>query len=140
VNFTTEDARARFATAVVAHLATVDEHGQPHVVATTFAVEDDQIIMVVDHKPKTSYNLKRLRNIAVNPRVTVLVDHYDDEWSRLWWVRADGTARVIEHAPDREELIRKLQAKYQQYCDDPPDGPMIAITVARWSSWSGEAS
>ncbi|MGH8898239.1 MAG: TIGR03668 family PPOX class F420-dependent oxidoreductase [Egibacteraceae bacterium] len=139
MNLTTEDARDRFATAVLAHLATADERSQPHVVATTFAAERDQIVMAVDHKPKTTPNLKRLRNITANPKVTVLVDHYEDDWSRLWWVRADGTARVVDDAQECEEPIRSLQAKYQQYQDHRPDGPVILITVSRWLGWSGEA-
>ena len=132
------DARARFAAATVAHLATADEHDQPHVVVTTFAIEGDRIVMAVDHKPKRTQNLKRLRNILHNPKVAVLVDHYEDDWTRLWWVRADGAARVLEDQADRQEPVRMLQDKYGQYQANTPDGPVIEITVTRWTGWSGE--
>lgn len=98
----------------------------------------DTIVIAVDHKPKRHTNLKRLRNIAENPAVTLLVDHYEDEWTRLWWVRADGSARVIE-TEDRPELVDLLLYKYEQYRQTPPEGPIIEITVSRWSGWSWSA-
>ena len=85
----------RFSDARVARLATVDATGQPHIVPVTFAHNDNTIVIAVDHKPKSTRNLKRLRNIEANPKVTLLVDHYDEDWSQLWWVRADGTAEVV---------------------------------------------
>ena len=130
------DARARFAAAAVAHLATVDERGQPHVVATTFAVDGDRSVLAVDRKPKRTQNLKRVRNIRRNPKVALLVDHYEDDWARLWWVRADGTARVLEAHADRQAPVRLLRDKYGQYRDDPPDGPVIEVAVSRWTGWS----
>lgn len=139
MKLTAEDARDRFASAILAHLATTDERGQPHVVATTFAGERDQIVMAVDHKPKATRNLQRLRNIAANPKVTALVDHYEDDWSRLWWARADGTAQILDNEQECAEPIRSLQAKYWQYQERRPEGPVILITVSRWSGWSGEA-
>jgi PPOX class probable F420-dependent enzyme len=137
VELAERDARDRFASVAVAHLATADEHGQPHVVVTTFAVEGDRIVMAVDHKPKRTQNLKRLRNILHNPKVAVLVDHYDNDWTRLWWVRADGTARILEDHADRQAPVHMLQDKYGQYQASPPDGPVIEITVSRWIGWSG---
>jgi PPOX class probable F420-dependent enzyme len=126
------EARRRFAAARVARLATADEHGRPHVVPVTFAVHGDIIVTAVDHKPKRSTNLKRLRNITANPRVSVLVDHYDDDWARLWWARADGIAHIHDH--DRDAALR-LRAKYQQYADHLPAGPVLRIEVASWSGW-----
>src|SRR4029078_10792686 len=92
-------ARERLASVPVVHLATTDEDGRPHLVGTTFAVEGDHVYTAVDPKPKRTRDLKRLRNIRANPRVAVLADHYEDDWSRLWWVRADGVARILDASP-----------------------------------------
>jgi PPOX class probable F420-dependent enzyme len=97
-----------------------------------FAVVGDVIYSAVDAKPKRSRRLKRLANIAVNPRVSVLADHYEDDWDRLWWVRADGVARVVDESP---EGLRALVARYEQYEEKPPAGPFVEITVERWSIW-----
>ena len=99
----------------------------------TYAVHGDELFIGVDQKPKTTTDLKRLRNIAANPRVAVLVDEYDEDWTHLWWVRVDGVARVLTEAPAAVEL---LAAKYPQYEADPPRGPVIAIRVDGWSGWS----
>jgi PPOX class probable F420-dependent enzyme len=132
---TEADWRRRFAAARVAHLATADARGVPHLVPVTFAVEGEVIWTAVDHKPKRTRALKRLANIETNPRVALLVDHYsDDDWSALWWVRADGTARVIERPPPA--ALAALGARYGQYAERPPEGPAIAVTVERWSGWS----
>jgi PPOX class probable F420-dependent enzyme len=134
-----DEARARFAAARSARLATVGADGSPHVVPICFALDDDTLYTAVDHKPKRTTNLRRLANIAANPRVSVLADHYEDEdWTRLWWVRADGTARVLPagHA----DAVTLLQARYAPYRENPPQGPVIAIAVARWSGWSGGES
>ena len=90
---TPAEARGRFAAARVARLATADATGQPHLVPVTFAVAGDMVYTAVDAKPKRTTALRRLANVAANPRVSLLVDHYDDDWSRLWWVRADGRRR-----------------------------------------------
>ncbi|GGI93636.1 PPOX class F420-dependent oxidoreductase [Saccharopolyspora subtropica] len=101
-----------------------------------FAVRGEVIVTAVDRKPKRSRQLRRLRNIAENPRVAVLVDHYEDDWSRLWWVRADGEAELAE-AETHPELLAALVAKYPQYHEEPPTGPLVVIRVSRWSGWSG---
>ncbi|GAA4626250.1 TIGR03668 family PPOX class F420-dependent oxidoreductase [Actinoallomurus vinaceus] len=129
-------ARARFASARAVRLATVDEEGRPHLVVVTFAVDGDLIYSAVDAKPKRTRDLKRLRNIQADPRVAVLADHYEDEWSRLWWVRADATAEIIEDPEAMSEPIGLLRERYRQYRAHPPDGPVIAMTVHRWSGWS----
>jgi PPOX class probable F420-dependent enzyme len=127
--------RERFAAARVARLATVSPDGTPHLVPIVFAVVVDVVYSAVDAKPKTTTALRRLANIAVNPAVAVLVDHYFDDWDELWWVRADGSARVLdEHA--RAGAIAVLAARYPVYATEPPPGPVIAIEVARWSGWS----
>lgn len=134
------EARARFEAARVARLATVAGDGRPHVVPITFALDGELIVTAVDHKPKRTTALKRLANIAENPRVSVLVDEYDDDWARLWWARADGTASVVEpEGQERERLARLLGARYEQYRSRPPAGPAILIAVERWSGWSATA-
>jgi len=144
-------ARDRFCGTRVARLATADADGRPHLVPIVFAVIEDQLVTVIDGKPKTAgARLRRLANIAANPEVSVLVDGYDEDWSRLWWARADGTARIIEltdaaetaaseQGADAETVRRALVAlteRYPQYRDTPPPGPLIAITVRRWSGWA----
>ena len=119
----------------MARLATVSAAGEPHLVPVTFAVDGDVIWTAVDHKPKRTRALKRLANIETNPRVALLADHWsDDDWSELWWVRADGSARVVELP---QHAAAKLAERYEQYRARPPEGPAIEITVERWSSWAG---
>jgi PPOX class probable F420-dependent enzyme len=122
-----------FASVPVARLATVDAAGAPHLVPIVFAVAGDLIHTAVDAKPKRSRALKRLTNIAARPRVSVLADHYDDDWSRLWWVRADGMARILDSSPAG---LAALLTRYPQYRRSPPPGPFLEITVERWSSWA----
>ncbi|WP_084143368.1 TIGR03668 family PPOX class F420-dependent oxidoreductase [Amycolatopsis taiwanensis] len=131
-----EVARERFTAAQVARLATADAHGVPHLVPVTFAVHDDVIVFAVDHKPKTTTDLRRLRNIAVNPSVAFLADHYDDDWARLWWVRADGFATVTTDPAERVGPVDWLCAKYPQYADHPPAGPVVRVTVTAWRGWA----
>ncbi len=122
----------------MARLATVRPDGRPHVVPVTFAFEGRTIVTAIDHKPKTTASLQRLRNIEALPVASVLVDHYDDDWSQLWWVRADGSAQVVSEGPEWRAAIGRLADKYRQYREDPPDGPVIVVTVERWTSWSAE--
>jgi PPOX class probable F420-dependent enzyme len=122
--------RDRFAAARVARLATAG----PHVVPICFALEGETIWSAVDGKPKRTRALRRLENIAHDPRVSLLVDHYEEDWSRLWWARADGTAAVHDDGP-----VDLLCARYEQYAQAPPAGPFIAIAVERWSGWSASS-
>lgn len=130
-----EEARRLLGSARVAYLATVTERNRPHLVPVTFDLHREVIVIAVDHKPKSTTDLRRLRNIAGNDRVAVLAEHYDEDWSRLWWVRADGRARVLTAAPDRAEPVRRLCVKYSPYRADPPTGPVIRIEVDRWTGW-----
>ncbi|GAA1808897.1 TIGR03668 family PPOX class F420-dependent oxidoreductase [Planosporangium flavigriseum] len=134
-----EEAQRRFAESRVARLATADTDGRPHVVPMVFALatERDIIYSAVDAKPKRTTALRRLANITANPRVAVLVDHYSDDWTKLWWVRADGTGRILDaDEPEGRDAIARLAARYPQYRENPPRGPVVAIGVERWSSWS----
>ena len=132
--------RARFASGRVAHLATVGSAGTPHVVPVVFVLDGDTIYFAIDQKPKRTRDLKRLRNIADNPSVAVLVDHYEDDWSTLWWVRADGTARVLDPGPETDHAIGLLAERYAQYGSQVPPGPAVGIEVERWSGWFADHS
>jgi PPOX class probable F420-dependent enzyme len=129
-------ARDRFAAGPVARLATASAGGEPHVVPIVFAVDGDAIYSAVDGKPKRSRSLRRLANIEGNPRVSVLVDSYADDWSQLWWVRADGICSVHESSA---AAVSALRAKYPQYREVPLDGPFLHIAVTRWSDWQASA-
>jgi PPOX class probable F420-dependent enzyme len=144
---TDEEARRRFAKARVARLATTDADGRPHIVPMVFVLASgrdtsktrsgDTVYSAVDAKPKRSTSLRRLANIAANPRVAVLVDHYEDDWHALWWVRADGRGRVLDaDEPEGRDAIARLMARYPQYHEQSPRGPVVAIDVTRWSHWS----
>lgn len=128
--------RARMSAARVARLATVGDDGWPHLVPITFALDADVIVTAVDQKPKTTTQLRRLRNIEANPRVAVLSDHYTDDWTRLWWVRAAGRASVVADGTGHIAAVAALQAKYEQYRADPPGGPVIRVDVVTWSGWA----
>ncbi len=132
--------RERVRDARVGRLATIDAEGRPHLVPICFVLEGETLYSAVDEKPKRSKRLKRLENIRRRPEVTVLVDHYEEDWSRLWWVRLDGSAKVLEDGPDREHALALLQAKYEQYRAEPPTGAVIAVQVGRWRGWSSATS
>ena len=124
----------------LAHFATVGADGRPHVVPFTFATVGDRILHAVDHKPKRTTDLRRLRNIRENPRVSILVDHYDDDdWSSLWWIRVSGPARVIDGGPEHGRAVGLLRAKYPQYRPHALTGPVLAVELRRWRTWSARA-
>ena len=133
-------ARGRFAAARIMRLATVGEGGRPHLVPAAFAVERDCVYTAVDQKPKDTRELRRLRNIRANPAIAALADHYDDDWNRLWWVRADGAAEIVTDPREMAGPLELLAARYPQYRAEPPDGPLIVITVTRWSGWAASNS
>lgn len=137
MRLTTDETRARFAAARVARLATAGADGRPHVVPITFAVDGDRICTAVDHKPKTTPNLRRLRNIAENPRVALLADHYTEDWAALWWVRVDGRASIVTAGQALERHLDTLAERYEQYRRDRPAGPVIVIDAERWTGWAG---
>ena len=129
------DVRRRVSEARVARLATVSAEGRPHVVPCTFALDGEVVLTAVDHKPKSTMALRRLDNVRANRHASLLVDHYDDDWSALWWVRVDGLAHVAEGGPDHDRARELLAAKYAQYRHRPPEGPAIVILIQRWRSW-----
>jgi PPOX class probable F420-dependent enzyme len=131
------EARARFSDARVLHLATADAAGIPHVVPCTFAIDEaGRILIGVDNKPKTTRNLRRLRNIEQNPRVSLLADEYDEDWNRLWWARADGTAAIEGEGAEHGAHWNQLCAKYPQYAGHILNGPVIMVTADKWSGWA----
>jgi PPOX class probable F420-dependent enzyme len=131
---TEDEARQRFAEARVARLATVDPTDSPHLVPICFAVDGSTIYSAVDDKPKTTRDLKRLRNMDGNPKVTLLVDHYEDDWERVWWVRVDGTAHVVD---EHEHARRLLEHKYPQYRDGTAMlGRIVVVHAHKWRFWS----
>ena len=124
------------AAAPVARLATAGRDGRPHVVPICFVLDGETLYTAVDEKPKRTRRLKRLENIEANPRVEVLIDHYEDDWSKLWWVRLRGTARIVEDP----RAVDLLVAKYPQYAERRPEGPVIAIDVEERSEWTSSPS
>jgi PPOX class probable F420-dependent enzyme len=129
----------RLRTTPVARLATVRPDRTPHLVPITFALDEGALVTAVDAKPKRTTDLQRLRNIRVQPAVSVLLDGYADDWARLWWIRIDGEAQVLEDSPVQRRAIDALAAKYGQYRDRPPDGPVIVVRPARLTVWHASA-
>ena len=132
----TAELRRRFASSPVARLSTVRPDGGPHLVPVVFALVGDTVFSAVDAKPKRSRDLQRLANVGAEPRCALLVDHYEDDWDRLWWVRADGTAAVVDAPPVEHPGIQALVQRFPQYRDEPPSGPLIVVTVQRWTGWA----
>jgi PPOX class probable F420-dependent enzyme len=128
-------ASKRLADARVGHLGTISIDGRPHVVPCCFAVHEDTVYSAVDAKPKSTLALRRLRNVRAHPSVTLLADHYDEDWSTLWWIRVDGTGRIVEGDRERSLALSLLAAKYSQYRATPPPGEVIALDIGRWVTW-----
>jgi PPOX class probable F420-dependent enzyme len=129
--------RDRVSAAPVARLATIDPDGRPHLAPIVFALEGDTLYTAVDAKPKRSRRLRRIENARARPDVTVLVDHYEDDWTRLWWVRLRGRARVLDGGDEAERALALLGEKYEQYRDQPPAPPVLAVDISEWRSWAG---
>ncbi len=118
------------------HFASVTPENGAHIVPCCFVLDDDTVYWAVDDvKPKSTHALRRVRNIEANDRASLLVDHYDEDWSRLWWVRVDGGARTVGDVDERGRALRLLSEKYEQYRSAPPPGPVIAIDIASWRTW-----
>jgi PPOX class probable F420-dependent enzyme len=130
------DAWFRLAIAPVARLATVGPDGRPRLVPCCLAVDELVAYSAVDDKPKSSVRLRRLADVARRPVATLLVDRYHDDWTQLWWVRAGGAAREVGEGAEHDRAVRLLLAKYPQYRSHPLTGPVLAIHLERWRSWS----
>jgi PPOX class probable F420-dependent enzyme len=131
-----DDMRGRVAAARVARLATLGREGAPHLVPFCFALSGEILYSAVDQKRKRSSHLQRFDNVARDPRVSVLIDHYEEDWSKLWWIRLEGRASELETGAEADEALRLLTAKYGQYREHPPSPPVLRIEVQRWSGWT----
>jgi len=128
-------ARERLDRARVAYLATLAIDSRPRIVPCCFVLDDSTVYSAVDAKPKSTLTLGRIQNLETNAGFSLLVDHYDEDWMTLWWVRVDGSGRVIKEGKDREHALDLLAAKYEQYRDTRPPGPVLVLDIERWSMW-----
>jgi PPOX class probable F420-dependent enzyme len=135
-----EIARRRMLSAQVARLATIEPDGRPHLVPIVFVIHGQTLYAAVDAKPKRSRRLRRIENARNRPDVTVLADHYEDDWSRLWWVRLDGRARVLDAGDEAALALRLLIEKYEQYRREQPGPPVLAIDISNWRGWEAVAT
>ena len=127
--------RRRVHDARVGRLATVTAAGRPHIVPCCFVLDGERLYSAVDAKPKSTLALRRLANVRAHPDVALLVDHYSDDWSTLWWIRVDGRGRVLDAPDERARAIQLLTTKYVQYEAEPPPGPVLAVDITRWTAW-----
>jgi PPOX class probable F420-dependent enzyme len=131
--------RSHVSEARVGRLATVAPNGQPHIVPCCFALRGDTVYSAVDGKPKSTRALRRLDNIRANARAALLVDFYDDDWEALWWVRVDATGRVLhredESRAEFDLAVEVLRGKYEQYREQAPPGPVVALDIVQWRGW-----
>ena len=139
-----DQAVARARAARVGRMSTVRADGRPHVVPFVFALTEDgselRAYWVVDRKPKRSAALTRIENLERNPAVEFVVDGYDEDWDRLWWVRCSGAGRIVGSADERIVAMSVLQSKYPQYVEDPPLGPVVAIDIDTVAGWEATPS
>jgi PPOX class probable F420-dependent enzyme len=127
--------RSRVTAAPVGRLATVRPDGRPHVVVCCFALDGETAYTAVDDKPKSTRQLQRLRNLAAHPEAAILVDHYEDDWTALWWVRLDGRGRLVSRDGEHDRAMGMLAGKYEPYRRQTPTGPLIAIDIDLWTAW-----
>ena len=130
------EALRSLASARVAHLATATPQGDPHVVAVTFAMTGETVVTMIDHKPKKTSRLQRLVNLETHPKASLLVDHYVEDWSALWWVRIDGPVSLETEGANWEAGRTALADKYHQYRQRPPRGTAIMIAIDRVTWWA----
>ena len=132
--------RERVRSARVARLATTDPDGRPHLVPIVFVLDGQTLCSAIYAKPKRSRRLRRVANARERPNVTILVDHYEDDWGRLWWVSLRGRARVLDTGEEAERAIRLLVEKYEQYRREPLGRPVLAVDILEWRSWDASAT
>lgn len=124
------------AAARVARLGTISADGRPHLVPVCFALSDGMVAIAIDEKPKRSAHLARLRNIEREPRVTLLIDHYEEDWTRLAWLRIDGRAEVLPRGDAWPDALASLRLRYPQYASMALEArPLIRITPERVAAW-----
>jgi PPOX class probable F420-dependent enzyme len=128
-------AHDRVAAARIGRLATVTPEGRPHIVPCCFFLDDPTVYSAVDGKPKSTLALRRLENLAANPECTLLVDHYAEDWTTLWWIRIDGVGRVLHDGPERQRALGLLTTKFEQYRESPPPGAVVALDIESWRMW-----
>jgi PPOX class probable F420-dependent enzyme len=131
-----DEMRRRVDEGRVGRIATVSPGGRPHVVPFVYVLQDETLYSSVDAKPKRSPDLRRIRNLRANPAVEVVVDHYEEPWDEIWWVRMHGHGEVLESGPERDRALGLLGAKYPDYRDSPPQGAVVAVRIDRWRGWS----
>ena len=131
--------RAMLGGARVAHLATADQYSRPHNVPIVFVTLGDRLYFPLDRKPKREddwHMLRRVRNIETNGRVAIVVDHYEEDWTKLAWVLLEGVATILETGDERDAAARALQAKYPQYAGDALDArPVVRVAIERTVAW-----
>jgi len=130
-----DTAQQRLDNARIGYLATLAADARPRIVPCCFALHDGTVYSAVDAKPKSTLLLGRIQNLNTNATFSLLVDHYDEDWTTLWWVRVDGWGRVIEEGDERERALDLLAAKYEQYRSTPPPGPVLILEIERWRTW-----
>jgi PPOX class probable F420-dependent enzyme len=131
-----QDMRRLAGSARVGRLATVGADGRPHLVPVCFVLVGATAYSAVDHKPKRTTQLRRLANIEATGHACLLVDHYSEDWSTLWWVRMDGRGRAVADPTEVAGALAALVDKYVQYAERPPTGLVLALDVTRWTGWS----
>ena len=130
--------KAFVSSARIAHLATADGHGQPHVIPICFVFDGKHFYSPIDEKPKRvpPLQLKRLKNIRENPRVALIIDRYDEDWRRLAYVLIQGSAKILTRGKLHAQAVRRLRRKYRQYHRMAiEDRPLIVITTLRITAW-----
>jgi PPOX class probable F420-dependent enzyme len=133
----TDPQRAFLAAQRVARLATADGAGRPHVVPVCYALLRDKVYFTIDEKPKKKpARLKRLANLRANPVAALVVDRYDEDWSRLGWVMVQGAAEVLEAGPEHDEAQAALRQRYPQLAAMRIEAlPVVAVRVEHAASW-----
>ncbi len=128
-------ARQRLAEARVGRLSTLTADHRPHIVPCCFVLHGRAVYSAIDGKPKSTLDLRRVQNLAANPAASLLVDHYAEDWTQLWWIRVDGSGRAVEQDSERRRALDLLAAKYAQYRTVALPGPVLALDIERWRTW-----
>ncbi len=135
----TGDVRSMIDAARVAHLATADQYARPHVIPIVFVMREGRLYFPLDRKPKQSddwHLLRRVRNIETNGRVSIVVDRYDEDWTKLAWVLIEGVATILETGEERDGAAQELALKYEQYGGDGLEGrPVVRVVIERTVQW-----